>query len=102
MDSLLTVVTGSSALLRATLPSSCSSRCQVSMTELRRAAIHLLLSMLCLPLHFQTLIIQGLPFPFVHMGCLHKSESYYDIKMFPHCTLFDVEKLTKKSRRQQS
>ncbi|EDO46845.1 predicted protein [Nematostella vectensis] len=34
-------------------------RCTVSTTELRRSAIHLLLSMLCLPLHFQSLPIQG-------------------------------------------
>ena len=34
-------------------------RCNVSTTELRRAAIHLLLSMLCLPLHFQDLDIKG-------------------------------------------
>ena len=37
----------------------CTPRCNVSTTELRRAAIHLLLSMLCLPLHFQDLDIKG-------------------------------------------
>lgn len=37
----------------------CTLRCNVSTTELRRAAIHLLLSMLCLPLHFQDLAIKG-------------------------------------------
>lgn len=37
----------------------CTPRCNVSTTELRRAAIHLLLSMLCLPLHFQDLAIKG-------------------------------------------
>ncbi|KAL9952137.1 hypothetical protein ACROYT_G039347 [Oculina patagonica] len=35
-------------------------RCHVSTTELRRAAIHLLLSMLCLPLHFQDLAIKDM------------------------------------------
>lgn len=35
-------------------------RCNVSTTELRRAAIHLLLSMLCLPLHFQDLAIKDM------------------------------------------
>ncbi|XP_048586006.1 ral GTPase-activating protein subunit beta [Nematostella vectensis] len=35
-------------------------RCTVSTTELRRSAIHLLLSMLCLPLHFQSLPIQDM------------------------------------------
>ena len=38
---------------------SCTLRCNVPTTELRRAAIHLLLSMLCLPLHFQDLAIKG-------------------------------------------
>lgn len=35
-------------------------RCNVSTTELRRAAIHLLLSMLCLPLHFKDLAIKDM------------------------------------------
>ena len=42
--------------------SPCSHRCNVSTTELRRAAIHLLLSMLCLPLHFQDLPIKGVKY----------------------------------------
>ena len=41
----------------------------VPTTELRRAAIHLLLSMLCLPLHFKTLTINRKCLFFVFDNC---------------------------------